>query len=323
MQGAQLFATAVCVGIACSHSLAAEGPTIAGPIGGADIRSAQLPPPGLYGGMLLLGSPAYDFVDGHGKTIRALSAARLTKWFDGPFFIYVPDVKVLGGSIGLAGIVPNGALCGHLFANNPSECKSGIGDPYVEISWSRSFGYLRPSRFPGALPIHQGLTTMVGFGAVLPLGQYDPTDLTTQARSIGTNIYDFAPSLAFTYTTPPIFAEGTEFSAKMYLNNYLTNPATDYATGSIFNVDFAISERIGRFQVGLAGSYLLQVTDDTQFGVLIPPDGRRAKGLALGAIVNYDMPEIEASVKIKPIAAVRAENTVYFWGISIGWIKKF
>jgi hypothetical protein len=273
--------------------------------------------------VLLVGGPAYDFVDGSGETIPALSSARLTKWFSGPFLLYVPDMKVFGGSIGLAGIVPNGALCGHLFAGSPDDCTIGVGDPYVEVSWSRSFGFLRPSRFPGALPIHQGLSIMAGFGAVLPLGQYDPADLTTRARSIGTNIYDFAPSLAFTYTTPPILAEGTELSAKMYLNNYLMNPATDYETGSVFNIDFAISERIGRFQIGIAGSYLFQVANDELFGAVVPPDGLRAEGLLLGAIAHYDMPEYGAAMKIKPFAAVHAKNTVYFWGISLGWIKKF
>ena len=192
------------VSVACAPALTAEGPTIAGPVGGTDIRSAQLPPPGLYGGILLLpGSPAYDFVDGNGKTIAALSSARLTKWFNGPFLLYVPDIKVFGGSVGLAGIVPNGAICGRFLANTPDECNSGVGDPYVEISWSRSFGFLRPSNFPGAYPIHQGLTTMFGFGAVLPLGQYDASDVTSQARSIGTNVYDFAPSFAVhLYNTP-------------------------------------------------------------------------------------------------------------------------
>jgi hypothetical protein len=38
----------------CGPALAVEGPTVAGPIGGNDIRSAVLPPPGLYGGVVLL-----------------------------------------------------------------------------------------------------------------------------------------------------------------------------------------------------------------------------------------------------------------------------
>ena len=52
----------------------------------------------------------------------------------------------------------------------------------------------------------------------------------------------------------PILAEGTEISAKLYWNNYLRNPETGCATGDLINIDFAITERIGRFQVGVAGS---------------------------------------------------------------------
>jgi hypothetical protein len=307
---------------AVSAAWAIEGSTAAGPIGGTDIRSALLPPPGLYGGLITFGASAFDFVDGNGKTIPALSTAHLNKKLVGPFLIYVPDIQVLGGSIGVAGIIPYGEECGHLFATSSSRCMVGHGDPYVEIAWSRSFGTLRPSKYPGAFPILEGLTIMLGFGAVLPIGKYDPWEHANQGLSIGNNIYDFAPTVAFTYTTPPIFAEGTEVSAKLYWNNYLTNPATHYTTGSLLNVDFAVTERIGRFQVGVTGFYAVQIEDDKLFGVPIPPDGRRAELLNLGGIVNFDMPEFGASVKIKTLSTVIAANTVRSSGIVIGWNKK-
>jgi hypothetical protein len=45
--------------IAPAHAI--EGPAAAGPIGGTDIRSAMLPPPGLYGGTFALAAEAYTF----------------------------------------------------------------------------------------------------------------------------------------------------------------------------------------------------------------------------------------------------------------------
>jgi hypothetical protein len=302
--------------------LALEGSAAAGPIGGTDIRSALLPPPGLYGGIVLFEATAFDFVGGDGKTIPALSEARLHRNFTGPFLIYVPNVQVLGGSIGLAAIVPNGVECGRLFAVTPPRCIGGLGDPYVEATWSRSFGTLRPSKFSGAFPILEGLTVAFGFGAVLPLGRYDARLAQTQGLTIGNNIWDFAPSFAFTYTTRPIIAEGTEFSAKFYWNNYLTNPTTEYSTGALLNLDFAVSERIGRFQVGVAGFYAAQVADDKQFGVPVPPDGRRAEVLNLGGVIAYDMPEHGASLKVKALATAMAENTVRSVGVAFGLIKK-
>ena len=218
-----------------------------------------------------------DFVDGHGDTIPALRSAHLAKQLIGPFLFYVPDTKVFGGSIGFGGIIPAGNQCGHLFIGESSRCTQDVGDPYVEIDWSRSFGKLRPSKYPGAYPILQGLTVLAGFGVVIPAGGFDSSSPTEQALSIGNKIWDLAPTVGFTYTTSPIFAEGTEVSARLYWNNYLENPETHYLTGQLLNLDFAITERIGRFQVGAAGFYAFQVEDDKLFGVPIPPDGRQAE----------------------------------------------
>ena len=53
--------TAVAIGCASAPALAAEGFAIAGPVGGTDIRSAMLPPPGFYGGLILVHSEAREF----------------------------------------------------------------------------------------------------------------------------------------------------------------------------------------------------------------------------------------------------------------------
>src|SRR5262245_19919849 len=66
--------------LACSASsaLAVEGSTAAGPIGGTDVRSAFLPPPGVYGGAIGLAGDAPRIVDGRGETALGLKAAYLT-----------------------------------------------------------------------------------------------------------------------------------------------------------------------------------------------------------------------------------------------------
>ena len=323
MRGARFFLIPVLMSVSCSPGFAVEGPTAAGPIGGTDIRSAQLPPPGVYGGVISLGAEAFEFVDGQGNTIPALKDGHLTKFIAAPFLYYVPDVKVLGGSVGFGGIVPLGRLCGHLFIGEPTDCTSGSGDPYAEVDWSRSFGKLRPSIYKGALPIFEGLTILAGFGVVFPAGKYDLSDPLQQALSIGNNTWDFAPTFGFTYTTQPILAEGTEISARFFWNNYLENPTTHYRAGDLLDLEFAVSERIGRFQVGVTGFYAWQVEDDELFGVAIPPDGLRATLLQIGPILNFDMPEYGSSVKVKALFTGVAENTVRSWSIIFGWIKKF
>lgn len=300
---------------------AVEGPAVAGPIGGTDMRSALMPPPGLYGGVLAAAAGTLDFVDGEGDTIPAFRDAHLTRNLAGPFLYFVPDVKVFGGSVAIGGLAPAGNSCGHILIGEKDHCTNAIGDPYVELQWARSWAIVRQSRYAGAYPILEGLSILLGLGIVIPVGQYDAATPARQATSIGTNIWDVAPTVAMTYTTAPVLAEGTEFSAKLYWNNYWENPDTRHRTGDVVNVDFAITERMGRWQAGLAGFYAIQVDDDAVAGAAI--DGMRAETLQLGAVVNYDMPEHASSLKLKALTSAFSENTVYSWGVAFGWVKKF
>jgi hypothetical protein len=303
-------------------SLAIEGTTVAGPIGGTDIRSALLPPPGLYGGIIGLISPVHEIHDGSSQAVPGLDAVDLIAKMAGPFFIYVPDVKVFDGSIGLIGVFPVGQLCGQLVSAVPSRCTSGFGDPYFEVAWSRSFGQLRRSRDPGAFPIMEGLTVGLGLGVVVPIGHYDAQTQAANGVTIGNNTWDLAPSVAITYTTPPVLAEGTEFSAKLYWNKYWPNPKTHYHAGSLINVDFAITEHIGRFQVGVAGFYAFQVADDRRFGVVVVPDGRRIEYLNVGGVLNYDIAELGAVIRVKALTTVVAGNAVVSKSLVVGFAKK-
>lgn len=305
-----------------SSAFAVEGTTAAGPIGGTDIRSAFLPPPGVYGAAIGLAGPAWGINDGEGNPIPAFGDARFTKIMAGGALLYVPNVQIAGGSIGFLGVVPFGQVCGRLFARQSWDCTDGFGDPYIEMAWSRFFGKPRPSLDPGAFPILEGIAISLGLGAVLPAGEYDMRRATTQALSVGNNTFDVAPSIAMTFTTPPLIAEGTEISAKAYLNYYATNPATGYHAGSLLNIDFAISEHFGRFQGGIAGFYAKQLADDTLNGKRIEPDGRRAELLMMGGVLNYDMAEIGAAVKVKAVRSMIAKNTVNNYVGVVTFLKK-
>jgi len=320
IRGAVLAAAVCC---ASAPSFALEGSAAAGPIGGTDIRSSLPLPPGLYAGSIFVYAEANQFNDGAGHLVPAFADLALTKTRVAPFLLYVPDLKLLGGTIMAAGVVQAGPECGHLFGSTPKRCVTGLGDPYVELSWSRYFGTPRPSRYPGAFPIPEGLAVSLAFGVVIPAGRYNVTDATLQGISVGNNLWDFAPIIGFTYTSPPILAEGTEITGRLFWNNYLTNPATQYATGSLLNLDFAVSEHVGRWQGGLAGLYITQIADDTQFGVRLPPDGRRVDVLELGPVLAYDFPEYGAAAKIKVLKSLYSINAVNAWGVAVSWIKKF
>lgn len=301
---------------------AVEGSTVAGPIGGSDVRAAQLPPSGLYGFGVAGFGRSFNFNDGQGRAVPAFAGLDQTRTNGGLGFLYVPEHQIFGGALGLVGFFSAGHTCGRLFKATNRQCFSGLGDPYLEVNWSRHFGTIRQSRYSGAYPIAEGLSFQVGLGAVVPVGHYSASDARTHGITVGNNYWDIAPMAAFTYTTPPIFADATEFSAKAYLNRYLENPATNYQSGSLLNVDFAVTERIGRFQAGLAGLYAEQLTDDRQFGAVIPPDGRQANVLGLGLVGVYDLPEHASAIKLKALGTVAGENVVDGFGISLTFFKK-
>jgi hypothetical protein len=314
-----LAATVGCWTLPC---WAAEGTTVAGPIGGTDMRSAFLPGPGFYGAIVGSGALASQIKDGSGQPRAGLNAVGINSASAGVAFLYVPDVKLFEGSIGFLGTVGAGQICGQIVSANPPRCRTDVGDPYVEMFWSRFFGFTRPSSDKTAPPIKEGLAIGAGLGAVLPLGSYDQKIQASNGINIGNNILDVAPSIAFTYTTPALIADGTEISSKIYLNNYRTNPETHYKTGSNINADFAISEHIGRWQIGAAGYYLRQIADDRRSGVSVAPDGRQAEVLSLGTVVVYDIPEERASIKFKVRSSVFAYNTAMVTFFYLGFAKK-
>jgi hypothetical protein len=312
------------IGVGCwtLPSWAAEGSTVAGPIGGTDIRSAFHGPPGLYGAIITGGSSAYQLRDGSGHPRAGLDAVDIDAIVAGAAFIYVPDFKLFDGSVAFLGVTGGGSVCGQITSANPRRCRTGFGDVYVETSWSRFFGFTRPSREQGALPIREGLAIGAGIGAMLPVGLYDARIQASNGVTVGSNTLDIAPSIAFTYTTPPLLAEGTEFSTKIYLNNYARNPDTDYRSGKNVNFDFAVSEHIGRWQVGVAGYYLNQFTDDTRGGISVAPDGRRSQVLSLGPVINYDLPEYKAAIKFKVRSSVFAYNTAMVSAFYLTFAKR-
>lgn len=314
----------IVIGVACwsAPCWAVEGAAAAGPIGGSDIRSAILPPPGLYVGGVGLYNGVTQYNDGTGHPAAGLDAFGLTDSIAGAFFLYVPDFKLFGGEIGLSGFEAGGQDCGQLVSTVPRRCTSGLGDPYFELAWSRSFGQLRPATTAGAFPIIQGLVLDFGVGVLLPVGNYNQQIQAANGVTLGYNTFDVAPSVAVTYTTPPLIADGTEFSAKFYWDNYATNPATQYHSSQLLDVDFAVTEHVGRFQVGPAGFYVFQTGMDRQYGAVVPPDGRRLEYMALGGVINYDMAEYNSIIRFKANTTVFSQNGVVAKLFVISFAKK-
>jgi hypothetical protein len=66
----------------------------------------------------------------------------------------------------------------------------------------------------------------------------------------------------------------------------------------------------------------VQIADDKLNELRVEPDGRRAELLMLGGVVNYDMPEIGAIVKLKALQSVIVKNTVNNYAGVISVVRK-
>jgi hypothetical protein len=283
---------------------AAEGPVYGGPVGGTDMRNAYLPPKsGFYGSVVgggfwsthIYNDKAQSSAPEHGDS--GLAAFGL---------MYVYPFHLFGGT--LASFLQVPVQAGYLTVNHRHEYFRGFGDFYADIiAWSKYLGvpYGERGNAPPGLPY--GLTVKLAYSMLFPTGKYNTTQLTT----VGHNDFIYIPNFAITYLTGPNFmGDGLEFSAHVFFDIVGRNSRTNYSAGPIYDIDGAITERVGRWQAGVQGFYAREWDGDLQNGLQVAPNGRRLVAAGVGPIVSYDIPEWRSSVKFKISFPVYTRNTI-------------
>ena len=154
---------------------------------------------------------------------------------------------------------------------------------------------------------------------IFPIGTFNTHQFTTG----GHNDYFLIPNVAATYLTRPnVLGDGLEFSARLFLDHALENPQTHYRSGDVLDLDYAVSERVGRLQYGAAGFAASQLGRDVQLGQTVAPHGRYLVSIKLGPVVAYDLPGLGATVKAKLTLPIYARNTIlgpqFVFAISFG-----
>ena len=112
----------------------------------------------------------------------------------------------------------------------------------------------------------------------------------------------FVPSVAGTLTLPPLLGDATEISGRLFYAMHGRNDATRYQAGDMVILDWALSERIGRFQVGAVGSFARQVEADR----IADQPGPTTSVTAFGGVVAMDLPEFGAFLSLKAQRDVEA-----------------
>ncbi|MFM0268736.1 SphA family protein [Paraburkholderia sediminicola] len=304
------------VGIAAStltSSFATEGLTYGGPRGGTDINGAYLPDAtGFYGIAILFGAAPDRYYGNNGGPSGLNFNGKAA--VPGLGLLYVYPFKLAGGTLGSS--VLETSDVSRLCVNGTCHTLYAMGDLYSDIlMWSRYFG-----REDALNKLPYGLTVKLAFSMQFPTGQYSATAPTP---SFGNNVYRFIPNVALTYLTGPnLLGEGLEFSTQIFYAATSKNTATDYSSGNTLDIDFAVSERTGRWQYGIAGNYAFQLQGDRQYGAELP-DGNKIGIVALGPVVSYLIPSWKSVIKAKLQLPVYTRNTAHQVTGMVSIVKAF
>lgn len=275
--------------------MAAEGANYGGPVGGTDIQAAMLPPvSGWYGGVVAGYANGNKFYDKNGDQDRNIHA-HISSEVAAAGLLYVYPQQLWGGT--LATSLQGSMNKGRISLNGSDQNYKGFGDLYSDLLiWSKYLGDSPAGQPP------TGLTVKLAYSMVFPTGRYNTSDLYTSGR----NVFFFIPNAAATYLTK----SGLELSGHAFANIASENKATDYDSGTVLNLNFAVSQHVGLWQLGMAGYYAKQVSDDHIDGEVVEPDGRRYSGLAVGPVVSYDIPAWKSNIKFKALAPLQTENSL-------------
>jgi len=247
------------------------------PNGAEDFMSGAVPPPGTYFLNYLTYYTANKFKikdDGDIPNFELHVTAEVLR------LLYVTKEQVLGGFWGMHIFVPFVDV--NVTLPVGSQSKFGLGDIIVDpfiLSWhSKNWHFA------------------TGIDTYIPTGSFNTDNLANP----GSNYWTFEPLVAFTYLSD----SGIEVSSKFMYDFNTKNNDTDYLSGQEFHFDYTVGYHFGNWSVGLGGYYYKQVTDDTQYGNTVGPDGFKGQVFAIGPQVKYDYKNMSFILKYQKEMAV-------------------
>lgn len=254
--------TALALLSAASSGFATEGGGSTYPIGAENHLAGAAPPPGVYV-LEYVNHYSADRLNGAtgqaipvpGFKVRAVAAATRIAWST--------QQPLLGGNVVAHAILP--LVNVKVSAGGQSSSRSGLGDISLGagVAWHHS----------------PQLHSVAALDLVLPVGSYD----VNRSVNIGRNHASLQPAYLVSWIDPT----GLNADAKIALNFNRTNKATDYRSGTEFNVDYALGWGLGNgWVLGVAGHLYQQLTEDKLNGQTV--SGSKGRSYALGPNVKYD-----------------------------------
>ena len=164
--------------------------------------------------------------------------------------------------------------------------------------------------YQGALKWNQGVhNEMVYVTGNIPSGTYDPNRL----ANLNLGFVGWDAGAGYTYFDPKA---GHEFSVVGGFTYSLPNPYLQYQNGIDFHVDWAASQFLSKtFQVGVAGYFYQQITDDRGPGAKL--GGFRGRAIGIGPQVGFIFPKLfqgySGYLNIRGYKDIEVENRANTW----------
>ena len=239
------------------------------PKGFAGFMSGFIPPqPGLF-----IVNPYYYAFDGSaGASVRdgrielGVDIAMDAVFIQG---VYTTGWKLFGGNYSIGGAVA------YTWADLSAAVNTPLGTANVSLN---NNGVADSLIMPLNLSWHTGNWHMnAGMSFYVPTGAYS-----TDGLSIGRNMWAVIPTFAVTWYDMPT---GWDLSGAFALIIPGENKATDYQSGVVFQLDWAIGKHFGEWEIGIAGNIVEQITDDSGAGAQL--GAFRMESFGIGPAVSY------------------------------------
>ncbi|MCA1411762.1 transporter [Bradyrhizobium sp. NBAIM20] len=218
---------------------------------------------------------------------------------------YVSPMPVLGGQAAFSIVTAPGnvgvGIDATLTGPRGNAVSGGVSDNRTTLS---------DVFYQGTLKWNQGVhNEMVYITGNIPSGTYDPNRL----ANLNLGFVGWDAGAGYTYFDPKA---GHEFSVVGGFTYSLPNPYLQYQNGIDFHVDWAASQFLSKtFQVGLAGYFYQQITDDTGPGAKL--GGFRGRAIGIGPQVGFIFPKLfegySGYLNIRGYKDLEVENRANTW----------
>ena len=278
----------------CQHAYAAEGGTSAYLKGYKDFLSGVLPTePGVYvRNDVIYYSGNIDATVTGGQVRLELSQWSLSNLFSATF---VTPASVLGGTYALGAIVPL----------TKAEVKIGIDTSRGNLSSSDAVFNLDDLILnPVMLGWNSGnFHWMALVSIALPTASYNKNNI----ANTGLNYWSVQPQFSITYYEPQ---KGLDLSAGLIYVINTENHATNYRTGNLFHLDWAVGKQLNpTWKIGVVGYLMKQVTADSGAGATLGPDKSSVWALGPAGTYSFELNDMPLSVLAKWTHEFAASNT--------------